>query len=174
MSLLLASAGTSATVFTYVGDGGLTLGGTAEVATTFTYTASGGIVFAGASEVSITVVPQAAGGTTFGGSAATSYVPAAGAVTFSYEPSGGITFSGNAATEFTPASTGAPSGGGGWITRTVGRVFSRATVVPVARVYQYAPSGGLRLGGAAPTSFTASPRLRREEEELVLLFALLG
>ena len=174
MSLLLASAGTSATVFTYVGDGGLTLGGTAEVATTFTYTASGGIVFAGASEVSITVVPQAAGGTTFGGSAATSYVPAAGAVTFSYEPSGGITFSGNAATEFTPASTGAPSGGGGWITRTVGRLFSRATVVPVARVYQYAPSGGLRLGGAAPTSFTASPRLRREEEELVLLFALLG
>ena len=174
MSLLLASAGTSATVFTYVGDGGLTFGGTAEVATTFTYTASGGIVFAGASEVSITVVPQAAGGTTFGGSAATSYVPAAGAVTFSYEPSGGITFSGNAATEFTPASTGAPSGGGGWITRTVGRLFSRAAVVPVARVYQYAPSGGLRLGGAAPTSFTSSPRLRREEEEIVLLMALLG
>ena len=174
MSLLLASAGTSATTFTYVGEGGLAFGGAAEVARTFTYTASGGIVFAGASEVSITVVPQAAGGTTFGGSAATSYVPAAGAVTFSYEPSGGITFSGNAATEFTPASTGAPSGGGGWITRTVGRLFSRATVVPVARVYQYAPSGGLRLGGAAPTSFTASPRLRREEEELVLLFALLG
>ena len=175
MSLLLASAGTSATVFTYVGDGGLTLGGTAEVATTFTYTASGGIVFAGASEVSITVVPQSAGGTTFGGSAATSYVPAAGAVAFSYEPSGGITFSGNAATEFTPASTGGSSGGGGgWITRTVGRVFSRAATVPAAKVFSYAPSGGLRLGGAAPTSFTASPRLRREESEVAMILMLMG
>ena len=174
MSLLLAAAGTSATTFTYVGEGGLAFGGAAEVARTFTTTASGGIVLAGAAELSITVAPTVSGGTAFGGSAATSYVPAAGAVTFSYEPSGGITFTGSSASEFTPASTGAPSGGGGWITRTVGRLFSRATVVPVARVYQYAPSGGLRLGGAAPTSFTASPRLRQEEEELAMLFALMG
>ena len=174
MSLLLASSGAVTTTFTYVGDGGLAFSGSAEVARTITVTGTGGFTLAGTAEISITVVPQAAVGTTFGGSAATSYVPAAGAVTFSYEPSGGITFSGNAATEFTPASTGAPSGGGGWITRTVGRLFSRATVVPVARVYQYAPSGGLRLGGAAPTSFTSSPRLRREEDEVAMIMALLG
>ena len=173
MILLLASAGSS-TTYTYVGAGGLAFSGAAEVARTITVTGTGGFTLAGAAEISITVAPQAAGGTTFGGSAVTSFVPAAGAVTFSYEPSGGITFTGSSASEFTPASTGAPSGGGGWITRTVGRLFSRATVVPAARVYQCAPSGGLRLGGAAPTSFTASPRLRREEEELVLLMALLG
>ena len=174
MSLLLAAAGTSATTFTYVGEGGLAFGGAAEVARTFTTTASGGIVLAGAAELSITVAPTVSGGKVFGGSAATSYVPAAGAVVYSYEPSGGITFSGNAATELAPASASAPSGGGGWITRTVGRVFSRAATVPAAKVYQYAPSGGLRLGGSAPTSFTASPRLRQEEEELAMLFALMG
>ena len=144
------------------------------MARTITVTASGGILFDGTAPISTTVVPSVSVGKVFGGSAATSYVPAAGAVVYSYEPSGGITFSGNAATEFTPASTGAPSGGGGWITRTVGRLFSRAATVPAAKVFSYAPSGGLRLGGAAPTSFTASPRLRREEEELVLLMALLG
>ena len=172
MSLLLASSGAVTTTFTYVGDGGLAFSGSAEVARTITVTGTGGFTLAGASEVSITVVPQAAGGTPFGGSAATSYVPAAGAVTFSYEPSGGITFSGNAATEFTPASTGGSSGGG-WMARTVGRVFNRATVVP-AKVFSYAPSGGINLGGSAPTSFTPSPRLRREEEELAMLFALMG
>ena len=174
MSLLLASSGAVTTTFTYVGDGGLAFSGSAEVARTITVTGTGGFTLAGTAPISTTVVPSVSGGKVFGGSAATSYVPAAGAVVYSYEPSGGITFTGSSASEFTPASTGAPSGGGGWITRTVGRLFSRATVVPVARVYQYAPSGGLRLGGAAPTSFTASPRLRREEEEIVLLMALLG
>ena len=175
MSLLLASSGAVTTTFEYVGTGGLAFSGSAEVARTITVTGTGGFTLAGTAEISITVVPQAAGGTTFGGSAATSYVPAAGAVVYSYEPSGGITFSGNAATEFTPASTGGSSGGGGgWITRTVGRVFSRAATVPAAKVFSYAPSGGLRLGGAAPTSFTASPRLRREESEVAMILMLMG
>ena len=174
MSLLLASAGSS-TTYTYVGAGGLAFSGAAEVARTITVTASGGILFDGTAPISTTVVPSVSGGKVFGGSAATSYVPAAGAVVYSYEPSGGITFTGSSASEFTPASTGGSSGGGGgWITRTVGRAFSRAATVPAARVYQCAPSGGLRLGGAAPTSFTSSPRLRREEEELAMLFALMG
>ena len=173
MSLLLATAGTSATVFAYEGAGGLTFGGTAEVSRSITYTASGGILFDGAAAISVTYAPPSSGGKVFGGSAATSFVPAAGAVVFSYEPSGGVTFSGNAATELAPASTGGSSGGG-WITRTVGRVFNRAATVPAAKVFSYAPSGGLRLGGAAPTSFTASPRLRQEEEELAMLFALMG
>ena len=174
MSLLLATAGAGTTTYEYVGAGGLTFAGAAEVSRTITVTASGGILFDGTAPISTTVVPSVSGGKVFGGSAATSYVPAAGAVVYSYEPSGGITFSGNAATELAPASASAPSGGGGWITRTVGRVFSRAATVPAAKVYQYAPSGGLRLGGSAPTSFTASPRLRQEEEELAMLFALMG
>ena len=174
MSLLLATAGTSATVFAYEGAGGLTFGGTAEVSRSITYTASGGILFDGTAPISTTVVPSVSVGKVFGGSAATSYVPAAGAVVYSYEPSGGITFTGSSASEFTPASTGAPSGGGGWITRTVGRLFSRAAVVPVARVFAYSPSGGISFGGTSPSSFAPSPRPRREEEELVLLFALLG
>ena len=173
MSLLLASAGTG-TVFTYAGDGGLTFGGTAEVSRTITVTASGGFTLDGTAPISTTVVPSVSGGTAFGGSAVTEFVPAVVAVVYTYEPSGGLPFSGNAATELAPASASAPSGGGGWITRTVGRVFSRAATVPAAKVYQYAPSGGLRLGGSAPTSFTASPRLRQEEEELAMLFALMG
>ena len=173
MSLLLASAGSS-TTYTYVGAGGLAFSGAAEVARTITVTASGGILFDGTAPISTTVVPSVSGGKVFGGSAATSYVPAAGAVVYSYEPSGGITFTGSSASEFTPASTGAPSGGGGWITRTVGRLFSRAAVVPVARVFAYSPSGGISFGGTSPSSFAPSPRPRREEEELVLLFALLG
>ena len=147
MSLLLASAGSS-TTYTYVGAGGLAFSGAAEVARTITVTGTGGFTLDGTAEISITVVPLQSGGAAFGGSAATEFISAAIVAT--------------------------PSGGGGWISRTAGRVFSRATVVPVARVYQYAPSGGLRLGGAAPTSFTSSPRLRREEEELAMLFALMG
>ncbi len=175
MSLLLATAGTSATVFAYEGAGGLTFGGTAEVSRTITVTASGGILFDGTAPISTTVVPSVSGGTAFGGSAVTEFVPAAGAVVFSYEPSGGITFTGSSASEFTPASTGGSSGGGGgWITRTVGRLFGRATAVPVARVFAYSPSGGISFGGTSPSSFAPSPRPRREEEELVLLFALLG
>ena len=174
MSLLLATAGAGTTTYEYVGAGGLTFAGAAEVSRTITVTASGGILFDGTAPISTTVVPSVSVGKVFGGSAATSYVPAAGAVVYSYEPSGGITFTGSSASEFTPASTGAPSGGGGWITRTVGRLFSRAAVVPVARVFAYSPSGGISFGGAAPTSFTPSPRLRREEEELAMLFALMG
>ncbi len=148
MSLLLATAGAGTTTYEYVGAGGLTFAGAAEVSRTITVTASGGFTLDGTAEISITVVPLQSGGAAFGGSAATEFISAAIVAT--------------------------PSGGGGWISRTAGRVFSRATVVPVARVYQYAPSGGLRLGGAAPTSFTSSPRLRREEEELAMLFALMG
>ena len=134
MSLLLAGAGSSATVFTCEGTGGFS----------------------------------------FGGSASTEFVSAAGAVVYTYEPSGGVTFSGNAATELAPASTGGSSGGGGgWISRTVGRAFSRATVVPVAKVFTHSPAGGISFGGAAPTSFTKSPRLRREEE-VAMMFAMLG
>ena len=172
MSLLLASAGSS-TTYTYVGAGGLAFSGAAEVARTITVTASGGILFDGTAPISTTVVPSVSVGKVFGGSAATSYVPAAGAVVYSYEPSGGITFTGSSASEFTPASTGAPSGGGGWITRTVGRAFSRAATVPAAKVFTHAPSGGISFGGSSPSSFAPSPRLRREEEEIVLLFALL-
>ena len=148
MSLLLASAGSSATVFTYEGAGGLTFGGAADVARTFTTTASGGLTLAGTAPISTTVVPLQSGGAAFGGSAATEFVSA--------------------------STSGSSGGGGGWISRTVGRAFSRATAVPAAKVFSYAPSGGLRLGGSAPTSFTSSPRLRREEEEIVLLMALMG
>ena len=148
MSLLLSRIEAAPTTFSYTGSGGILFDGTAEVSRTITVTASGGFTLDGTAEISITVVPLQSGGAAFGGSAATEFISAAIVAT--------------------------PSGGGGWISRTAGRVFSRATVVPVARVYQYAPSGGLRLGGAAPTSFTSSPRLRREEEELAMLFALMG
>ena len=148
MSLLLSRIEAAPTTFSYTGSGGILFDGTAEVSRTITVTGTGGFTLDGTAGLSITVVPLQSGGAAFGGSAATEFISAAIVAT--------------------------PSGGGGWISRTAGRVFSRATVVPVARVYQYAPSGGLRLGGAAPTSFTASPRLRREEEELVLLMALLG
>ena len=147
MSLLLASAGSS-TTYTYVGAGGLAFSGAAEVARTITVTGTGGFTLDGTAEISITVVPLQSGGAAFGGSAATEFISAAIVAT--------------------------PSGGGGWISRTAGRVFSRATVVPVARVFAYSPSGGISFGGAAPTSFTPSPRLRREEEELAMLFALMG
>ncbi len=150
MSLLLASAGSS-TTFTYEGTGGLAFGGAAEVARTITVTASGGIVLAGTPEVSITVAPAVSGGTAFGGSASTEFIPAV-------------------------AST-STSTGGGWVSRAAGRLSwfaDRSKPKAVARVYQYAPSGGISFGGSSPSSFTASPRLRREEEELVLLMALLG
>ena len=148
MSLLLATAGAGTTTYEYVGSGGLTFAGAAEVSRTITVTASGGLTLAGTAGLSITVVPLQSGGAAFGGSAATEFISAAIVAT--------------------------PSGGGGWISRTAGRVFSRATVVPVARVFAYSPSGGISFGGAAPTSFTPSPRLRREEEELAMLFALMG
>ena len=118
------------------------------MARTITVTGTGGFTLAGTAEISITVVPLQSGGAAFGGSAATEFISAAIVAT--------------------------PSGGGGWISRTAGRLFSRATAVPVARVFAYSPSGGISFGGAAPTSFTPSPRLRREEEEIVLLMALMG
>ena len=152
MSLLLASAGSS-TTYEYVGAGGLTFGGTAEVSRSITYTASGGIVFAGASEVSRTVVPQAAGGTTFGGSASTEFVSAVA------------------------APVAASSGGGGWVSRTAGRLAwfaDKSKPKPLVKAFTHSPAGGISFGGTSPSSFTPSPRLRREEEELVLLMALLG
>ena len=153
MSLLLASAGTSATTFTYVGEGGLAFGGAAEVARTFTTTASVGIVLAGASEVSRTVAPTVSGGTTFGGSAATEFISAA-------------------ASASTSTSTG-----GGWFSRTAGRLAwfaEKSKPRPLAKVFSYSPAGGISFGGSAPSSFTSvAPRRRREEEEAAALFAML-
>ena len=153
MSLLLAAAGTSATTFTYVGEGGLAFGGAAEVARTFTTTASGGIVLAGASEVSRTVAPTVSGGTTFGGSAATEFISAA-------------------ASASTSTSTG-----GGWFSRTAGRLAwfaEKSKPRPLAKVFSYSPAGGISFGGSSPSSFTSSPRLRREEAEVAMIMALLG
>jgi len=150
VSLLLATAG-SATTFTYEGTGGLAFSGAAEVSRSITYTASGGIVLAGTAKVSRTIVPQAAGGTTFGGSASTEFVSTTIVAT--------------------------PSGGGGWITRTAGRLSwfaEKSKPKTVAKVFSYSPSGGLRLGGSAPSSFTSSPRLRREESEVAMIMMLLG
>ena len=151
MSLLLASSGAVTTTFTYVGDGGLAFSGSAEVARTITVTASGGFTLDGTAPISTTVVPSVSGGTAFGGSAVTEFVPA--------------------------STSGSSAGGGGWVSRAAGRLAwfaEKSKPKPVAKVFTHAPSGGISLGGAAPTSFTSSPRLRREEEELVLLMALLG
>ena len=144
MSLLLASSGSSATVFTYVGTGGLAFGGAADVARTFTYTASGGLTLAGTAPISTTVVPSVSGGTTFGGSATTEFIPAV-------------------------AST-STSTGGGWFSWVADRVRPK----PAAKAFQFAPSGGVSLGGTSPSSFTSVAPRRRREEEVAILFALMG
>ena len=153
MSLLLASAGTSATTFTYEGSGGLSFGGAAEISRTITVTGTGGFTLAGAAPISTTVVPSVSGGATFGGSASTEFVSAVA------------------------APVAASSGGGGWVSRAAGRLAwfaDRSKPKPAAKVFTHSPSGGISFGGSSPSSFTPSPRLRREEEEIVLLFALMG
>lgn len=153
-------AGTSAVSRsrTFIVSGGLTLAGAGAYARAITYTASGGVLFAGTSEIAITHVPPASGGKTFGGAAATSFVPAAGAVVYTYAGTGGMTFTGSSASEFVAAPV--VGTGGGWITWTVDRAFRRNLKKvedkkqPEPRAFEFSPRGGFAFGGSAKVSRT--------------------